>query len=124
MVAQHRDVAKYGWGRGMENAIANRNVAVAVGGNKLNGARLFKSEHAVVMEMCGIMGGRRLGAIVKMSTRTSKILVEKIWSMRDGIIRKKIPKVIINQIGGLSVKFAEVLFNRSGQSGTALAMVG
>jgi hypothetical protein len=114
MIAQHGDIAEYGWGRNTENPIAKWNVSISVCRNKANRARLVKSENAVVVQMGGIMGGGCLGAIIQMGARSTEILGE-IWSKRDRIVREKIAKMTINRSSGLSVQGAEVLVNGSGR---------
>jgi hypothetical protein len=55
-------------------AVTKRDIMVAVSGDKADGTRLGKSENAVVVKVGSIVSGRGLSAIVKMSTRATKIM--------------------------------------------------
>jgi hypothetical protein len=99
VITQHRYVALSSGGRDTENAITKWNIEIPIGGGKANGTRLIKCVYMILVEMCGgIMGGRCLGTIIKMSTRAPKIHIED-RSVRDGITREKMAKVAINQMG-------------------------
>jgi hypothetical protein len=58
--------------RDAKDAIANGDVAVAVGGDKANATWASRGERTIVVEMTGIMGCRGLCSIIEMCTGSSK----------------------------------------------------